>query len=110
MSAHYLTSVHPDPFIQPDAALYLNLAIDLADRLLGAFETPTGIPLSNINLAKRQGIPDLGNQGVASLSEAASLQLEMKYLSHLTGDNIYWKKAERVGHSGCMMVYELKIS
>jgi mannosyl-oligosaccharide alpha-1,2-mannosidase len=38
----------------------------------------------------------MGNQGVASLAEAASLQLELKYLSHLTGDYVYWKKAERV--------------
>ena len=76
--------------------MYLDKAIDLGDRLLGAFDTPTGIPLSMINLATRQGIPDMGNHGVASLAEAASLQLELKYLSHLTGDMIYWKKAERV--------------
>jgi hypothetical protein len=31
-----------------------------------------------------------------SLAEAASLQLELKYLSHLTGDYVYWRKAERV--------------
>ena len=41
-------------------------------------------------------MPDVGNQGLASLSEAASLQLELKYLSHITGDYIYWKKAEKV--------------
>jgi mannosyl-oligosaccharide alpha-1,2-mannosidase len=74
----------------------LTKAIDLADRLLGAFQTPSGIPLSNINLGTREGVPDMGNQGVASLAEAASLQLELKYLSHLTGDYVYWKKAERV--------------
>ncbi|KAK4687507.1 hypothetical protein P7C73_g2619, partial [Tremellales sp. Uapishka_1] len=96
LSAHYLTSVHPLPFIQADSQIYLDLAVDLGDRLLGAFDSPTGIPWSNINLAKRQGIPDHGNNGVASLAEAASLQLELKYLSHLTGDSIYWKKAEKV--------------
>lgn len=38
----------------------------------------------------------MGNNGLASLSEAGSLQLELKYLSYLTGDNIYWRKAEKV--------------
>lgn len=97
LSAHYLTSVHPDPSIQADAPLFLQLATDLGDRLVGAFDSPSGIPWSNVNLAKREGVPDLGNQGVASLSEAASLQLELKYLSHLTGDYVYWRKAEKVG-------------
>ncbi|ORX38652.1 putative endoplasmic reticulum mannosyl-oligosaccharide 1,2-alpha-mannosidase [Kockovaella imperatae] len=96
LSAHHLTSVHEDLSIRPDARLYLSLAVDLADRLLGAFESPTGIPWSNINLARRKGIPSGDFQGAASLSEAGTLQLELKYLSHLTGDNIYWKKAERV--------------
>jgi hypothetical protein len=52
-----------------------------------------------VNLAKREGIPDRDNNGWASLAEAASLQLEMKYLSHLTGDMVYWRKAEKVGIS-----------
>jgi hypothetical protein len=49
-----------------------------------------------VNLAKREGRPDVGNGGVVSLAEAASLQLELKYLSHVTGDYVYWRKAERV--------------
>lgn len=96
LSAHYLSSTHSSPAIQADAPLYLNLAVDLGERLLGAFASPTGIPWSGINLATRQGIPDKDNQGVASLAEAASLQLELKYLSHLTGDYVFWKKAEKV--------------
>jgi hypothetical protein len=91
-----LTSTHPLPEIQADAQLYLDRSIDLGDRLLGAFASPSGIPWSGINLATREGIPDRDNQGVASLAEAASLQLELKYLSHLTGDYVYWRKAERV--------------
>ncbi|EIW67442.1 hypothetical protein TREMEDRAFT_33664 [Tremella mesenterica DSM 1558] len=96
LSAHYLTSIHSNPTIQSDAPMYLERAVDLADRLLGAFSTSSGIPLSSINLATRQGIPDRANNGWASLAEAASLQLELKYLSHLTGDHVYWKKAEKV--------------
>lgn len=96
LSAHFLTSVHSDPSIQADAPLFLELATDLGDRLVGAFDSPSGIPWPNINLARREGVPDRGNQGLASLAEAASLQLELKYLSHLTGDNLYWRKAEKV--------------
>jgi hypothetical protein len=97
LSAYYLTSTHPDSTISKDAEMYLALATDLGDRLLSAFTSPSGIPWSGVNLGKRQGIPDKWNQGVASLAEAASLQLELKYLSHLTGDMVYWRKAERVG-------------
>ncbi|GFZ49357.1 Mannosyl-oligosaccharide 1,2-alpha-mannosidase [Saitozyma sp. JCM 24511] len=100
LSAYYLTSIHPSPSIQSDSPLYLEKSIDLADRILGAFDTPSGIPLSNVNLAKREGRPDVGNGGVVSLAEAASLQLELKYLSHLTGDYVYWRKAERVSATG----------
>ncbi|ODN95851.1 mannosyl-oligosaccharide alpha-1,2-mannosidase [Cryptococcus wingfieldii CBS 7118] len=96
LSAHYMSSTHASPEIQADASLYLDLATDLGERLLGAFSSPSGIPWSGINLATRVGIPDKDNQGVASLAEAASLQLELKYLSHLTGDYIFWKKAEKV--------------
>lgn len=95
-AAHYLCSISSDPDIAADAPFYLERATDLGDRLLGAFETPTGIPYSGINLHTRTGVPDRDNQGYASLAEAATLQLELKYLSHLTGDQIYWRKAEGV--------------
>jgi mannosyl-oligosaccharide alpha-1,2-mannosidase len=76
--------------------MYLEKATDLGDRLLAAYNTPSGVPLSNINLKERRGVADMGNNGLASLAEAASLQLEMKYLSEVTGDMVYWKAAEKV--------------
>ncbi|BEJ12701.1 hypothetical protein CspHIS471_0211610 [Cutaneotrichosporon sp. HIS471] len=94
-AAHYLSSISDDPEIKADASFYLERAVDLGDRLLGAFESPTGIPWSGINLHTRTGIPDRDNQGFSSLAEATTLQLEFKYLSHLTGDMVYWRKAER---------------
>lgn len=96
LSAHYLSSVSDDASIRADAPLFLEKATDLGDRLLGAFSSPTGLPYSGVNLHTRQGVPDRDNQGLVSLAEAATLQLELKYLSHLTGDNIYWRTAERV--------------
>jgi endoplasmic reticulum Man9GlcNAc2 1,2-alpha-mannosidase len=76
--------------------MYLHHAVDLADRLMAAFESPTGLPWSLINLGKRQGIPDKDNNRWASLAEVGTLALEFKYLSHLTGDMTYWRKVETV--------------
>ncbi|BGP30573.1 mannosyl-oligosaccharide alpha-1,2-mannosidase [Rhodotorula toruloides] len=74
----------------------LDKAVDLADRLLPAFDTPSGLPLSFVNLKTRQGIADKDNRGWTSVAEAGTLQLEFKYLSHLTGKKIYWQKVEKV--------------
>jgi hypothetical protein len=60
------------------------------------YQTPSGIPLSKINLGRREAIPDMDNRGAASLAEAGSSQLEMKYLSEISGEGSYWKAAERV--------------
>ncbi|KAK4050154.1 mannosyl-oligosaccharide alpha-1,2-mannosidase [Microbotryomycetes sp. JL201] len=76
--------------------VFLERAVDLADRLLPAFDTPTGLPYSFVNLAQRKGIPDPDNRGWTSIAEAGTLQLEMRYLSELTGNPIYWQKAEKV--------------
>ncbi|POY75826.1 putative Mannosyl-oligosaccharide 1,2-alpha-mannosidase [Rhodotorula taiwanensis] len=74
----------------------LDKAVDLADRLLPVFDTPSGLPLSFVNLAKRQAIPDMDNNGLTSVAEAGTLQLEFKYLSHLTGNSVYRDKVEKV--------------
>jgi hypothetical protein len=76
--------------------LFLDKAIDLADRIMPIFATPSGIPVSFIDLKERQGRPDKDNNGWSSLSEVATLQLELKYLSHLTDDYTYWRAAEKV--------------
>ncbi|KAJ6559325.1 glycoside hydrolase [Mycena sp. CBHHK59/15] len=55
--------------------MYLRHAVDLADRMLPAFDTPSGIPLSSVDLAKR---------------------LEYRYLAQLTQNSTYWHKAEKV--------------
>ena len=62
---------------------YQDLAIDLGERLLPAFNTPTGIPVGSINL--RRGVHP-NETSVASLAGAGSLALEMQMLSHLSGD------------------------
>ncbi|KAM0746133.1 glycoside hydrolase [Meredithblackwellia eburnea MCA 4105] len=76
--------------------VFLDKAVDLADRLMPVFDTPSGLPLSFVNPHKREGIADADNRGLTSVAEAATLQLELKYLSELTGNPIYWRKAEKV--------------
>ncbi|TFK39752.1 glycoside hydrolase family 47 protein [Crucibulum laeve] len=74
--------------------LYLERAIDLADRILPAFDTHSGLPLPSINLAKKIGVPDEHSPRTISTAEASTLQLEFRYLAELTGNEKYWRKAE----------------
>lgn len=76
--------------------LFLERAVDLADRLLPAFDTSSGIPQAMSNLGKRVGVYDYGNGGLVSTAEASTLQLEFRYLSYISGDYKYWDKAEKV--------------
>ncbi|KAG9017644.1 mannosyl-oligosaccharide alpha-1,2-mannosidase [Tulasnella sp. 427] len=78
------------------APVFLTHAVDLAERLLPAFETPSGIPLSDSNLHTKQGRGDMANGGLASTAEATTLQLEFRYLSNVTGDPKYWEAAVKV--------------
>ncbi|KAJ7159765.1 glycoside hydrolase [Mycena filopes] len=83
LSAHHLTG----------DSLYLQHAADLGDRMLPAFDTPSGIPAASVNLGGRGS--NFGG-GSFSLAEATTLQLEFRYLAHLTGRAVFWHKAERV--------------
>ncbi|KAG5653418.1 hypothetical protein H0H81_000529 [Sphagnurus paluster] len=77
-------------------SIYLERATELANRILPAFDTPFGLPTTDVNLGKRQAIEDPNN--VISTAEASTLQLELRYLSHLTDNDEYWDKAENVGN------------
>lgn len=95
LSAHYLATQLLDVSSQQDF-IYLNKSIDLADRLLGAYESRSGIPYASINLRYACGIISHADSGASSTAEASTVQMEMKYLAHLTGKEIYWRKAEEV--------------
>lgn len=76
-------------------SIFLTKAVDLADRLMGAFKTDSGIPFASVHLRDGRGVP--GHEGgISSTSEVATLQLEFKYLSYLSGDDKYWRAAEDV--------------
>ncbi|KAA6416321.1 MAG: glycoside hydrolase family 47 [Lasallia pustulata] len=103
LSAHYLSNAFPDmaPLTDDDQGapgedLYLEKATDLADRLLGAFDSNSGVPYASVNLRTGKGKVSHLDGGASSTSEAASLQLEFKYLAKLTGERNYWDKAEKV--------------
>ncbi|KAJ5665980.1 Glycoside hydrolase family 47 [Penicillium maclennaniae] len=95
LSAHYLSTQLPDIPSRHDH-VYLEKAIDLADRLLAAYDSPAGIPYSSVNIGTRQGLKSHTDNGASSTAEATTLQLEMKYLANLTGNGVYWEKAENV--------------
>ena len=67
---------------------FVILAEDLGDRLLKAFETPTGLPMMYIDLAN--GTRAMGGSFLATVG---TLQLEFQYLSDLTGNKKYQDKA-----------------
>lgn len=74
--------------------MYLEKAIDLGNRLLPIFDSPTGIPYSFINLKTGKTRADSDNNGFSSLAEATTLQLEFKYLAELSQNRVFWDVAE----------------
>lgn len=103
LSAHYLSTTYPDlaPITDDDEGspgedLYIEKATDLADRLLGAFDSASGVPYASINLNTSEGVLSHTDNGASSTAEATTLQLEFKYLAKLTGETHYWKTVEKV--------------
>lgn len=86
LSAHHLSNDD----------LYLDRAADLANALVGGFKSKTGLPYSSVNLETGEGIPNHVDNGASSTAEVATLQLEFKYLSKLTGEVLYWQTVEKV--------------
>ncbi|KAG1327019.1 putative Alpha-mannosidase I MNS5 [Cocos nucifera] len=87
ISAHILAT---DTKSRLDHGLYknqlLNLAEDLGQRFLPAFESPTGLPYAWINL--KNGVME-NETTETSTSGCGSLILEMGALTRLTGDSRY---------------------
>ncbi|KAK3940050.1 mannosyl-oligosaccharide alpha-1 2-mannosidase [Diplogelasinospora grovesii] len=103
LSAHYLSTEFPDmaPISDDDPGtpgedLYLEKAKDLADRLLAAFDSPSGVPYASVNLGQYKGLISHDDMGASSTAETTTLQLEFKYLAKLTGEKLFWDKAEKV--------------
>lgn len=98
LSAHLLAADAPELFPDYDGRL-LELAVDLASRLLPAFQTNTRIPYGTVNL--RHGVPE-GETTVASLAGAGTLILEFGLLSRITGNPAF----EDAAHAALVGLWE----
>jgi mannosyl-oligosaccharide alpha-1,2-mannosidase len=67
-------------------------AEELAQLLLPAFDTKTGVPIGRIRLGQRA---HMGSQGGVILAEAASMLFEMTRLLQVTGNRTYFDKVQR---------------
>ncbi|KAH9624540.1 hypothetical protein KSS87_017750 [Heliosperma pusillum] len=76
--------------------IFLEKARDIADRLLPAWNTSTGIPYNVINLANGGPHNPRWTRGDSILADAGTEQLEFIALSQRTGDPKYQQKAEKV--------------
>ncbi|CAN1139589.1 Mannosyl-oligosaccharide 1,2-alpha-mannosidase MNS1 [Linum perenne] len=76
--------------------LFIEKAKDIADRLLPAWDTPTGIPYNIINLEHGNPHNPGWTGGSSILADSGTEQLEFFALSQRTGDPKYHQKAERV--------------
>lgn len=72
--------------------MFLNKALILGEKLLPAFQTPSEIPFSDVNIktGKAHG-PSWGSE--SSLSEVTTIQLEFNDLSYCSKDSKYRDKA-----------------
>jgi len=69
---------------------FLRLAVDLADRLMPAFESPTGMPYWGVNLRTGETTGTVNNP-----AEIGTLMLEFGTLSKLTRNSAYYDAAKR---------------
>ncbi|KAK4883329.1 hypothetical protein RN001_006648 [Aquatica leii] len=77
--------------------LFRDKAQEIADKLLPAFQTPTGIPNALVNF-KTGASKNYGwaSGGSSILSEFGTLHLEFAYLSDVTGNPIYRNKVDHI--------------
>ncbi|RCV27590.1 hypothetical protein SETIT_5G336600v2 [Setaria italica] len=87
LSAHLIASDYATGMrIQSYDDQLLNLAADLAQRLLPAFDTPTGIPFGSVNL--KYGV-DENESKITSTAGGGTLTLEFGILSRLTNNTVF---------------------
>ncbi|GAA5861315.1 hypothetical protein JCM3774_000206 [Rhodotorula dairenensis] len=72
--------------------LMLERATELGDWLLPAFATEFGLPVNRYIIGSN---PNGAHNGRQSLAEVGSMTLEMTRLSQLTGDEVYFRAAQR---------------
>lgn len=77
--------------------IFLKKAIEISNKLLPAFDTPTGLPHALIIPSSgRSKNYEWASKGYSILSEVGTMSLEFGYLSALSGDQTYFNKIERI--------------
>jgi mannosyl-oligosaccharide alpha-1,2-mannosidase len=79
--------------------LFLEKALMIADALIVAFDTTTGIPKSSVNLVTGHASNPSWLGSSTSLSEAGTIQLEWQTLSRASGNTKYAEKADRASEA-----------
>ncbi|CAA7395272.1 unnamed protein product [Spirodela intermedia] len=96
LSAHLIASDYATGMrVQNYDGQLLHLAEDLAQRLLPAFDTPTGIPFGSVNLM--HGV-DENESKMTSTAGGGTLTLEFGVLSRLTNNPVYEEVAKKAVH------------
>ncbi|XP_069465835.1 endoplasmic reticulum mannosyl-oligosaccharide 1,2-alpha-mannosidase isoform X2 [Ambystoma mexicanum] len=75
--------------------LFLEKAKDIGNRLMPAFNTPSKIPYSDVNIGRGTAHPPRWTSD-STVAEVTSIQLEFRELSRLTGDDKYQKAVDLV--------------
>ena len=70
--------------------IFKNKAVEIVNKLLPAFDTPTGIPWGMINL--QTGVTQEKRRSI--LSEFGTMHMEFSYLSDITGNITYREKVQ----------------
>ncbi|XP_028986363.1 mannosyl-oligosaccharide 1,2-alpha-mannosidase IA isoform X2 [Betta splendens] len=87
LSAYYLTGEE----------LFKNKAVELGEKLLPAFNTPTGIPRGVINLGSGTSWSwGWASAGSSILAEFGTLHLEFVHLTELSGNQVYTEKVMNI--------------
>ncbi|XP_055484375.1 mannosyl-oligosaccharide 1,2-alpha-mannosidase IB isoform X2 [Psammomys obesus] len=77
--------------------IFKTKAVQLAEKLLPAFNTPTGIPWAMVNLKSGVGRNwGWASAGSSILAEFGTLHMEFVHLSYLTGDLTYYRKVMHI--------------
>lgn len=76
--------------------MYVDKCKILVDKLMPAYNTPTGIPYNIINLRSGASKNPAWTSQASTLAEFGTQQLEFVRLSHVTGDDKYARMAENV--------------
>ncbi|CAF3731282.1 unnamed protein product [Rotaria sp. Silwood1] len=74
--------------------IFLKRAIELGDRLLLNFNTPSGLPLAEVNIKRKMASAYRWTSNSAT-AEVGTVQLEMRDLSQVTGDRKYENVADK---------------